>query len=68
MSDVRRLLEVLEAVAPAEPMNQDEQGGCVWCGQTDGTAYGYATAAPEHHEPDCAWLTARKVLKEADRG
>lgn len=53
---------LLEALAPEDPMNQDEQGGCVWCGHTDGTSYGYATADPKHHEADCPWLEARRLL------
>ena len=59
----KALLEALEAVAPPEPMNQDEQGGCVWCGDS---ARGklYCTDNPNSHAPDCAWVKARAILKD----
>lgn len=58
------LLETtLRAVAPTQPMNQDEMGGCVWCGGTPpNSQYGYADADPDHHDPECAWLMAQQVL------
>lgn len=53
----------LDAVTGEEPMNQDEMGGCVWCGGTPpGERYGYATADPADHDPDCEWLAARRML------
>lgn len=57
--DVR---ELLERLAPEEPMNQDEQGGCVWCDGTGGTPYGYAGTDPSDHAPDCPWVEARRLL------
>ena len=54
---------VLEALAPPEPMNQDEQGGCVWCaGEPAGQPGGYATSGPADHEADCPWVAARRLL------
>ena len=44
-------------------MNQDEMGGCVWCGgMTPGKRYGYADTDPTHHEPDCPWVQAHAVI------
>jgi hypothetical protein len=56
-------LELLNALAPDQPMNQDEQGGCVWCGGGP-SAYGYARAIQEDHNHDCPWLRARLLLCE----
>lgn len=61
------LIEALEAMTPDEPINQDEMGGCVWCGGTPSRQpYGYATANPKHHDKDCAWIIARAVLAKAN--
>lgn len=57
--DVRQLIEEL---APEEPMNQDEQGGCVWCGGRAFTVY--STSDPATHETDCPWVRARQMLAE----
>ena len=57
------LLAVLEQLAPAQPMNQDEMGGCVWCGGTPpGDRYGNAGSDQTHHDADCPWLKARALL------
>lgn len=54
-------MRLLERLAPPEPMNQDEQGGCVWCGgAVDGSMY--ATADPKDHAADCPWVEARALL------
>lgn len=61
------LIAALErfAVPPEEVPNQDEQGGCVYCGgHPPREWYGYATKV-EHHEPDCEWLYARAALARA---
>lgn len=58
-------MSLLECVAPESPMNQDEQGGCVWCsggGPPGRPYYGYAGADPDHHSPDCAWLMTRNLI------
>lgn len=55
--------DVMLNVAPDEPMNQDEQGGCVWCGgKPPRKQYGYATSNPKHHSNDCPWIAARAWL------
>jgi hypothetical protein len=65
-AEITRLRALIERLASDEPMNQDELGGCVWCGgHPPGEAYGYATADPSHHATDCPWLVARAALKEA---
>ena len=57
------VLAALETVAPEEPINQDEQGGCVWCGGTPpGEMYGYATSDRTHHDKDCGWVLAREAI------
>lgn len=56
--------DLIERLAPAEPMNQDEQGGCVWCdGNPPGhLGFGYATADPADHANDCPWVAAQRWL------
>lgn len=68
LRDRERLLGLAERGFPEGPMNQDEQGGCVWCAKPLGKyGYGYATADPNDHEDDCPWVEARKLLHEAGR-
>ncbi len=52
---------LLVELAPYEPMNQDEQGGCVWC-NIKPEDYGYAERKASHHERDCPWIRARHLL------
>jgi hypothetical protein len=64
------LLEALEEACPPEPMNQDEQGGCVWCGGDSSMwrrKHGsmYASSDPRDHDKDCAWLKARAAIAKA---
>ena len=64
MSTVKIDIELLNRIAPEEPINQDEQGGCVWCGGTPpGSRWGYATADPKDHEYGCPWIEIRKLLE-----
>ena len=51
----------LDAVSGEEPINQDEQGGCVWCGGSARRS-SYAGSDPKHHSQDCAWVIARTTL------
>ncbi len=60
----KELLDLLEQLAPEEPMNQDEQGGCVWCGGTP-PRQPYAGADPKDHAADCPWVEARRIIEEA---
>ena len=59
------LLAALKLVAPDEPMNQDEQGGCVWCGGSK-KGHMYAGADPKDHDADCPWVIARAALHKAE--
>lgn len=53
---IHELRVLARRLAKAE-MNQDEQGGCVWCGgHMEGNLY--ARAVPEDHYADCAWRNA----------
>lgn len=55
--------KILEAIAPEQPINQDEQGGCVWCDGPFKKRHGmYATADPKDHAEDCPWVLIRKLL------
>lgn len=56
--------ELLEALAPESPINQHEDGGCVWCEGTPPGGFGYAGAEAEHHRSDCAWLRSRRLLQD----
>jgi hypothetical protein len=64
--NLRRLLSEL---APEQPMNQDEQGGCVWCCGNEQFAHPrkryasmYADRNKSHHFPGCPWVEARLLL------
>ena len=57
---LEQTLDVLEGVAQEEPINQDEMGGCVWCGGPG--AYAEASSRPEDHDANCAWVIARKQI------
>lgn len=47
----------------SEVINQDEQGGCIYCGGSGKEgAYGYCTDEPDCHRPDCEWLAGRQAL------
>lgn len=59
----KEIKELLEKLAPHDPINQDEMGGCVWCaGTPPGDEYGYAGRDITHHKPDCPWVKARLIL------
>lgn len=73
---VSDLIRVIDAVAPDEPIVQDERGGCVWCGESDG---GFGSSSdPEHHDggskteieyanAECGWASARRMLARLKR-
>lgn len=48
------------------PINQDEQGGCVYCGGGTG-GWGHAGPDPNDHSDDCPWLAGYLLLR-AQRG
>lgn len=55
--------QLLALLAPIEPINQDEMGGCVWCGGTPPrNPYGYAGRFLSDHLAGCAWVKARKIV------
>ena len=54
---------LLHKLAPEDPINQDEQGGCVFCsGKPPGQQYGYADRYLSDHERGCPWVKARRLL------
>ena len=58
--------ELADPNMTGEPINQDEQGGCVWCGHgPPGQAYGYATSDSKDHHC-CPWIEAMALLKRWD--
>ena len=66
IASLRARVEVMRELIDdltCEPLNQDEQGGCVWCG---GSAKGRlnATESPKDHGVDCAYIAARQALKD----
>ena len=64
-----RMRNLLCRLAPGDPINQDEQGGCVWCGGTPpGRAYGYSARYRSDHSVDCPWLEARELLNDYIEG
>jgi hypothetical protein len=61
--DVDELVLALAGLIGDEPGNQDEMGGCVYCGGTPpGEAYGYAGSDPRDHDDDCPWIRGRRLL------
>lgn len=66
--DFNSLLELIKELAPEEPINQDELGGCIWCSGPMITSkkrkYSqiYAERNISHHFPDCPWVKARILL------
>lgn len=55
--------KLLKQLAPHEPINQDEQGGCVFCaGTPPGQPYGQAGRFLSDHKPGCTWVKARRLL------
>jgi hypothetical protein len=55
--------KLLAQLAPEDPINQDELGGCIHCGGTPpGASYGYAGRYLEDHEAGCPWVKARRLL------
>lgn len=65
----KRLMEMLKELAGDEPINQDEMGGCVWCGGPSGLPHRrgmYASADPKDHYPYCAWVKARAEVAAAE--
>lgn len=54
---------LLEKLAPYTPLNQDEMGGCVFCGSSPpGERYGYSGRFLSDHEQGCPWVKARRAL------
>jgi hypothetical protein len=54
---------LLSSLAPSEPINNDEIGGCIFCrGMPPGTEYGYSKRFLTDHTKACAWVKARKLM------
>lgn len=54
---------LLRALAPEQPLNNDELGGCIHCGATPpGEQYGYADRYLSDHKAGCPWVKARRLL------
>lgn len=46
-------------------LNQDELGGCVYCGGSGKEGiYGYCTGEFDCHTKDCPWVAGRKYLNK----
>ena len=58
------LIRLLEGLV-GSVYNQDEMGGCVWCGGSgkEGT-YGYCDESYDCHNVDCDWVAGNKYLEE----
>lgn len=55
--------KLLEQLAPEWPINQDELGGCVFCGGIPpGQKYGSAGRDLADHHRGCPWVKARRLL------
>lgn len=58
MENITIPVDLLRNLAPEASIDQDEQGGCVWCGLNSGPV-------AEGHANDCPWLAARRLLTTA---
>lgn len=55
--------KLLEQLAGYYPINQDEQGGCIFCGGIPpGQQFGYSDRFLSDHEKGCPWVKARRLL------
>lgn len=60
-----KLIQLLGGLVGEYPLNQDEMGGCVWCGGSgkEGT-YGYCTEEYDCHQGDCPWVRGHQYLQQ----
>lgn len=57
--------KLLDQLSGYYPPNQDEMGGCVFCGGTPpGEVYGDAERFLTDHEKGCVWVKARRLLRD----
>lgn len=54
--------DLLKVIAPEQPMQQDEQGGCVWCGED---SWGSGSYRDYERHQDCPWAGVRKIICES---
>ena len=60
----KALIEILQDLVD-DVINQDELGGCIYCGGSGKEGnYGYCDTSYDCHQPDCAWVAGNKLLKE----
>lgn len=58
-----RMSTALRKLVGGAVLNQDEMGGCVYCGGSGKEgSYGYCTAEPDCHAADCEWIEGRRLL------
>jgi len=62
---VDKLVSLLEEAIGDEPFNNDEMGGCLYCGGPPSKQeYGYAGANPADHREGCGWVKCRQYLDD----
>jgi hypothetical protein len=62
--DIERDLRMaIQTILDQGVMNQDEQGGCVYCGNDSG-AHGYAGENLEDHDPGCTWVVFSELAQK----
>lgn len=67
ITEKNQLIALLEGLA-GEVLNQDEMGGCVWCGGSGKEgSYGYCSESYDCHQADCAWVAGNRYLEELKR-
>jgi hypothetical protein len=58
-----QLREALENVLGDAPFNNDEMGGCLFCGNSNRvSSSAYVGADPADHMEDCHWIVAKEAL------
>lgn len=59
----KALLQALTNLVSGEAINQDECGGCVYCGGSGKEGpYGYCDESYDCHQDDCEWVAGRKIV------
>lgn len=64
-NDKKELVTLLTELVGDYPMNQDELGGCVWCGGSGKEGqWGYCDESYDCHMADCPWVAGNRKLNE----
>ena len=64
IKEKEELIKLLDGLV-GQVLNQDEMGGCVYCGGSGKEgAYGYCSEEFDCHQPNCEWVAGREYLQK----